>query len=271
MKKQFSSLLIIGAIVVLLLIVLSSSMFVTLQPGERGVIFRKFSGGLDKEHIFKPGFHVIAPWNDLHVYDVKEQIEDGSMDVLDKNGLAIHVDVTIRYFPIYEKIGYLHEEFGVGYKEKLVIPEMRSEVRKVMGRFTAEEIYSTKRKAVETQIIDETAAVLEKNNIKMQAMLIRSIKLPAQIKNAIESKLKQEQEANAMKYRLQKEELEAQRKQIEAEGIARYNEIISASLTTLILKKQGIEATMKLAESSNTKIVVVGSGKDGLPLILGNQ
>jgi regulator of protease activity HflC (stomatin/prohibitin superfamily) len=126
---------------------------------------------------------------------------------------------------------------------------------------------------VEEAIIAETEEILksDNNNIQMQALLIRSINLPDQIKNAIEVKLQQEQEALAYQYRLQREESEAERKRIEAEGIARFNEIINASLTSAILRQRGIEATLELAKSENSKVVVVGSGNDGLPLILGNN
>jgi regulator of protease activity HflC (stomatin/prohibitin superfamily) len=144
-------------------------------------------------------------------------------------------------------------------------------VRKVAGRYTAEEIYSTKRAEVEQSIIEETKMVLSQNFIEMKALLIRSINLPEQIKGAIESKLKQEQEALAYEFRLRSEESEAERRRIEAEGIANFNRIINASLTDKIIQQRGIEATIELAKSPNTKVIVVGSGKDGLPLILGNN
>ena len=124
---------------------------------------------------------------------------------------------------------------------------------------------------VEQAIIDETKEVLGKNYIQMKALLIRSINLPEQIKTAIESKLKQEQESLAYEYRLTKETSEAERRRIEADGIAAYNRIINASLTKEILQQRGIEATIDLAKSPNAKVVVIGSGKDGMPLILGNN
>lgn len=265
------SYLIIGIVVLLIILFFGSSMFLTLEPGERGVIFRKFTSGLDKEHIYQPGFHIIAPWNKVYIYDVKEQKREETMDVLDKNGLSLNVDVSVRFNPTYDRIGYLHEIFGKRYIDQLIIPEVRSSVRQVAGRYNAEEIYSTKRSEVESTIINETQKVLKKNNIAMKALLIRSINLPEQIKKAIENKLQQEQEALAYKFRLDKEKAEAERRRIEADGISRYNEIISNSLTDKILKQKGIDATLELAKSSNTKIVVVGSGKDGLPLILGNN
>ena len=273
MKNQYSSFIVMGIIGVIFLLILSSSTFITIQPGEKGVIFRKFSTGLDKDNIYSAGFYVIAPWNEMHIYDVKEQKVDETMGVLDKNGLSINVDISVRFNPVFDKIGYLHEKFGTNYVAKLVIPEVRSSVRKVMGRFTAEEIYSTKRNEVENTIIEETKAVLisESNNIDMRALLMRSIDLPPQIKQAIENKLTQEQEALAYQFKLDKETSEAERKRRAALGEAKANEIINNSLTPELLKMRGIEATLELAKSPNAKIVIVGSAKDGLPLILGNN
>ena len=269
--KKSTTFWVILSIVVIIALILSSATFVTIQPGERGVIFRKFTTGLDKEHIFRPGFKIIAPWNDMHIYNVKEKQEEESMDVLDKNGLNVTMDVSVRFNPVYDRIGYLHETFGKQYINQLVIPEVRSTVRRVAGRYTAEEIYSTKRKQVETAIKNETRKVLEDNYVDMKALLIRSIKLPQQIKNAIEKKLKEEQEALAYEYKLERERSEAERKKIQAEGEARANNIISQSLTPELLKMRGIEATLKLSESENSKVVVVGGGDSGLPIILGGN
>ncbi|RLD49024.1 MAG: prohibitin family protein [Bacteroidetes bacterium] len=273
MTKKAKSLLILAGVIVVILLMFGSATFVTLQPGEKGIIFRKFSGGLDKDHIYNAGFHMIAPWNDMIIYDVREQKVDETMDVLDKKGLPISVDVSVRFYPIFNKIGYLHEKFGRKYVDKLVIPEVRSTVRQVMGRFTAEEIYSTKRSEVETQIKSETEAVLNKpeNNIYMTTLLIRSINLPSDYKKSIEDKEIQKQEALAYQYKLEKEEAEAKRKVIAAEGEAKANKIINSSLTSGLLKMRGIEATIKLSESPNSKTIIIGSGKDGLPLILGGD
>ena len=252
---------------------MSSNIFITLEPGKKGVIFRKFTSGLDKENIYSAGFHVIAPWNEMFVYDVREQKNEETMDVLDKNGLSVTVDISVRFNPIYKRIGFLHEKFGKSYVTNLVVPEVRSTVRQVMGRYTAEEIYSTKRSQVEKAIINETKAILksEKNNIEITALLIRSINLPQQIQQAIENKLKQEQEALAYKFKLEKETSEAERKRIAAEGESKANNIINNSLTDKLLKMRGIEATAELSKSPNSKVIVIGSGKDGLPLILGGQ
>ena len=274
MKKQLSATFIVVIVIGLIaIIILSSNIFYTLQPGEKGIIFRPLSNELDKENVYGVGLHIIAPWNHMIIYDVREQKMDETMDILDKNGLSVHVDISVRFNPMFDEIGDLHEKFGVNYVNKLVIPEVRSEVRKVMGRYAAEEIYSTKRAEVEAEIVRETEEVLrsDQNNIDLKAVLIRSISVPEKIKQSIESKLKAEQEALAYKFILDKEESEAKRKIIAAEGEAKANRAINSSLTPQLLKMRGIEATLKLANSSNAKVIVIGSSKDGLPLILGNN
>jgi len=268
--KQKQTIIISLAVIIVLLLLFGSRMFYIIRPGERAVIFKTITGVLVKDNIVGTGLKAIAPWNSLYKYDVKEQKSEETMDVLSKNGLSINVDITVRFNPTYDRIGYLHEIFGTNYVSRLVIPEVRSTVRQVTGRYTAEEIYSTKRSEVEASIIEETGIILKNNNIEMKALLIRSIGLPPDIKKAIESKLTREQEALAMIYVNDRERLEAERKLIEAEGIANYNREISASLTDRILTQKGIDATLKLAESPNAKIVIVGSGENGLPLILGN-
>lgn len=263
--------IILGIIAFIVVMALSSSLFYTISATERAVIFFPFGKGLDKDNVIGPGTHLKAPWNEVYIYKVNEMSSEENMDMLDKNGLSIHIDVTVRYYPIPDRIGYIHEQFTTDYETVLVIPEVRSTVRQVMGRFTAEEIYSTKRAEVETAIKSETETILNKNNVHATAVLIRSIMLPEQIKVAIESKLQQEQEALAYQFRLDKEKSEAERKRIAAEGESRANNIINNSLTDKLLKMRGIEATLELSKSPNSKIIVIGSGKDGMPLILGNN
>jgi regulator of protease activity HflC (stomatin/prohibitin superfamily) len=271
MNNRRLPIIILIVVAFIVLLALSSSLFYTIQATERAIIFYPFGTGLDKDNIVGPGFHMKAPWNDVYMYQVNERTSNENMDVLDKNGLSIHVDITVRFFPIPDKIGYVHEKFTRDYENILVIPEVRSTVRQVMGRYTAEEIYSTKRAEVEMAIKNETENLLSQNFVTASAVLIRSIMLPEQIKVAIESKLQQEQEALAYQFRLDKERSEAERKRIAAEGESRANNIINNSLTANLLKMRGIEATLELAKSPNSKVVIVGSGKDGLPMILGNN
>jgi len=252
----------------------ASSIFYVIESTERAVIFYKFSSrGLDKENVIRPGFGIKAPWNDLYKFDITDNLIEETIDVLDGSGLSINVDVTMNYHLNYDSVGEIYETYQFDYNRRLIRPVFRSTVRDVMGRYTAEEIYSTKRAEVENLIQAEASEVLRQpgNNIVMKSLLIRSITLPEQIKAAIEMKLQQEQEALAYQYRLEKEKSEAERIRIEAQGRADANKIINSSLTPSLLKMRGIEATTKLAESPNSKVVVVGSGKDGLPLILGNN
>jgi regulator of protease activity HflC (stomatin/prohibitin superfamily) len=271
MNNRRLPLIVLAVVAFIVVLTLSSSLFYTIQASERAIVFYPFGDGLDKDNIVGPGFHMKAPWNDVYTYQVNERTSNENMDVLDKNGLSIHVDISVRFFPIHNKIGYVHEQFTRDYENILVIPEVRSTVRQVMGRFTAEEIYSTKRAEVELAIKNETEALLSKNFVTATAVLIRSIQLPEQIKVAIESKLQQEQEALAYQFRLDKEKSEAERKRIAAEGESRANNIINNSLTNNLLKMRGIEATLELAKSPNSKVVIVGGGEGGLPMILGNN
>lgn len=270
-NRRLLPLIILGVIALFVIMGLSSSIFYSVNATQRAVVFYKFGSGLAKDDVITPGFHMKAPWNDVFVYDVQESAEGENMDVLDKNGLSIHVDVTVRFKPISDKIGYIYEKFNMNYVDVLVKPEVRSTVRQVMGRFTAEEIYSTKRAEVEAMIKDEAEAILHENNVTMVALLIRSITLPDQIRIAIENKLQQQQEALAYQFRLDKERSEAERKRIAAEGESRANNIINNSLTNNLLKMRGIEATLELSKSPNTKVIVIGSGDSGMPLILGNN
>jgi regulator of protease activity HflC (stomatin/prohibitin superfamily) len=156
-----------------LLIISGGQMFFMIKPGERAVIFRKFSSGLDKDNIYKPGRHVVAPWNDLIIYDVTEQKIKQTMDVLDKEGQSLNVEVTIIFNPFDDMIGYLHENIGANYVSVMVIPNVRSSVRAVTGRYNAEEIYSIKREEVEAEIITLTRNTLAEKNIEMKDMLIQ--------------------------------------------------------------------------------------------------
>jgi regulator of protease activity HflC (stomatin/prohibitin superfamily) len=251
----------------------ASSIFYVIESTERAVIFYKFGKGLDKENVVKPGFGIKAPWNDIYKFDITDNLVEETIDVLDGSGLSINVDVTMNFHLSYDSVGEIYETYQFDFLRRLVRPVFRSTVRDVMGRYTAEEIYSTKRAEVENLIQDEASEVLKQpgNNIILKSLLIRSITLPAQIKGAIENKLQQEQEALAYQYRLEREKSEAERKRIEANGEANANKIINSSLTPALLRMRGIEATTKLAESPNSKVIVIGSGKDGLPLILGGN
>tara|TARA_B100000809_G_C15106524_1_gene518967 strand:+ start:1007 stop:1846 length:840 start_codon:yes stop_codon:yes gene_type:complete len=240
-----------------------------IDGGEGGVLF-KAATGIDTENTYGEGWIFIAPWNDLIVYNVRQQEVLDDMSVLSSNGLEITLEVSTWYQPKFSDLAKLHQEKGQSYLDQVVKPAIRSASRSVIGRYTPEEIYSTKRDAIQTEIFVETKKILDKQYIQINEILVRDITLPTTIKTAIEGKLKQEQESLEYEFKLQKAKKEAEKVRIEAQGKADANKILNASLTPNILKEKGIEATLKLAESPNTKVVVVG-GSDGLPLILGNN
>lgn len=260
----------VAVVVLIALLVISSAMSITIESGMRGVVFKKFGGGVDKVNLLGQGFHLVAPWNTVFPYDTRIQEQTDAMDVLASNGLDIHLDLSFRYRIIEDKVGYLHDEIGPGYADKVVIPEIRAATRKVIGKYLPEELYSSKREAIQIEIFNETESRLKPKYVHIDAVLIRSVTLPEKIATAIQRKLEQEQQRDEYEFRIQKETKEAERKRIEAQGIKDFQDIVSMGLNENILRWKGIEATKDLAKSSNTKIVVVGSGKDGLPLILGN-
>ncbi len=155
--------------------------------------------------------------------------------------------------------------------QRVIQPAIRSAARSVVGRYTPEQLYSTKRDAIQEEIFEETKKILDKQYVQLNEILVRDVTLPPTIKDAIERKLKQEQESLEYEFRLVTADKEAQKVRIEAQGKADANAILSASLTDKILQDKGIDATLELAKSPNAKVVVVGSGDSGLPLILGNN
>ena len=267
-QKTLTRYLLIGFAVLLLFIVLSNTTFLTIEPGEKGVLFKRFGGGLEKDKIYDQGFHLIMPWNKLFIYDVRINEAVETMEVLAKNGLTIKTEMSYRYRPVSEKIGYLHDKIGSNYLERIIKPEIRSSVREVIGKYLPEELYSTKREAIQDEIFLQTKEAIGEKYLFLDAVLIREVELPTTLQTAIERKLKEEQESLEYEYRLTKERKEAERIIIQAKAKAEANRILSASLSLNILRDKGIDATVKIAESPNTKVVIVGGGEDGLPLIL---
>ncbi len=262
----------IGILAVILISILTRTTFVTIPPGNKGVVFKRFAGGIDKDSPPKgQGFHVIAPWNELIIYDVRINENFEKMEVLSKNGLSIEVELSYRYQPISDKIGNLHDEIGTSYLDRILVPEIRSATREVIGKYLPEELYSTQREAIQSEIFERTSASVKDKYISLDAILIRSVILPTKLKEAIEKKLEEEQLAFQYEFKLDRERKEAERKIIEAQAKADANDILNRSLTEKILKDKGIEATLELSKSSNSKVVIVGGGEGGLPLILGNN
>lgn len=261
---------IIITLIVLIIIIAKSA--VTIGSGEAGVLYKTFDNGVvtDKPPLGE-GFHLIAPWNKVYIYEVRQQELFEKMKVLSSNGLEIQIDASAWYEPVYNDLGNLHQSLGEDYLQRVIQPAIRSAARSVVGRYTPEQLYSSKRDAIQDEIYDETKKILEKQYVQLNEVLVRDVTLPNTIKDAIERKLKQEQESLEYEFRLVTAAKEAEKVIIEAEGKAESNRILSASLTDKILQDKGIDATLKLSESPNSKVIVIGSGDSGLPIILGNQ
>ena len=253
-------------------IILFSKATITIKSGQAGVLYKTFGGGVvTDEPSLGEGFQIVAPWNKVFIYEVRQQELFEKMQVLSSNGLEIQLEASAWFQPYSEKIGSLHQEKGENYISRVIQPAIRSAARSVVGRYTPEQLYSSKRDVIEQEILDEIQIILKDQFLSVKRVLVEDVKLPSTIRIAIETKLKQEQESLEYEFRISKAKKEAERQRIDAEGKAIANKILSASLTEKILQEKGIDATLELAKSPNSKVVVIGSGKSGMPIILGNQ
>lgn len=258
-------------IIIILVIVLFSKSTVTIGPGEGGVIFERFGNGINTDITYGEGFQIVAPWNRMIIRKVRQQSVSNEMNVLSVNGLEVKVSGTIWYEPEFKNLGSLIKTKGEDYERELLDPAINAAARSVVGRYTPEQLYSSKRDVIEQEILDEVQNVLNNQFLRVKRVLVEDVKLPPTIRIAIETKLKQEQESLEYEFRLAKAKKEAERQKIDAEGKAIANKILSASLTDKILQEKGISATLELSKSPNSKVIVIGSGKNGMPIILGNQ
>ena len=257
--------------IIVVVIIIFSKSTVTIGPGEGGVVFERFGEGINTEKTYGEGFQIVAPWNEMIIRKVRQQSVSDEMNVLSVNGLEVKVSGTVWYEPEFSNLGLLIKTKGEDYERELLDPAINAAARSVVGRYTPEQLYSSKRDVIEQEILDEVQILLKDQYLIVKRVLVEDVKLPPTIRTAIETKLKQEQESLEYEFRLAKAKKEAERQKIDAEGKATANKILSASLTDKILQEKGIEATLKLSESNNSKVVVIGSGKTGMPIILGNQ
>jgi regulator of protease activity HflC (stomatin/prohibitin superfamily) len=237
-KKLIKIGTILTGLIILFLIILSSCL-ITIEPGERGVVFHKWGDGLDTELVYDEGVHVVAPWNVMIIYDVKQKTEEMSMNVLDKTGLEVGIDVSIQYKPMPNKIGYLHQEIGINYKDIIVIPYPKNVVREITGQFTAEELYSTKRDQLQNLCEKMLREKFETKNLLLQDVLIRDVNLPLKIKNGIEAK-----EAQKQKNELA-EKINAEKKFLATAAITESEGIKQAK----ILRAQGESEAIRLKQN----------------------
>lgn len=265
-NKAESAFALIGLVVALLIAVLQ---FWTIIPaGHVGVI--DFFGTVS-DNTLKPGINLVNPMANIVKFDARTQEIKEVMNVPSKEGLSVELEISLLYSLSFENANRIYKTVGENYADKILIPQFRSVVRGVTASYDARALYTAQREELAKRIETDLSKLVKPRGITLEAAPLRQIILPAGLTASIEEKLKAEQESQRMQFVLLKEQQEAERKRIEAKGIADFQDIVSKGISEQLLKWKGIEATEKLASSNNTKIVVIGSGKDGLPLILGGQ
>jgi regulator of protease activity HflC (stomatin/prohibitin superfamily) len=249
------------------IVYLSPSIFYTIGPGQVGVLYLRFFGGTQTDKVLGEGFQMLPPWDRLYIYNVRVQEKRHDMQVLTDEGMSVTLHLSIRYHPEQEMVGLLHSRVGPQYAEQIVIPEVESALRTILGAFQLPEVYGSKREVVQKAINDSLERVSQKY-VKVDSIVLRSVELPPKIRDAVEEKMTQKELSDAYAYRLEREKQEAERKTVEAGGIKSYNDILSSSLSPSILKWEAIQATKQLATSPNAKTVVVGTTSGGMPVML---
>ena len=277
-NSRFSGLATTAGIVVIVLGVLLSA-FKTIPPGKAGVqtLFGKV-----QTQVLESGLHIINPLVDVTTFNIQTQnytmsgvhsegevVGDDAIKVLCSDGLEVTIDLSTLFRVSASKAPFIYQNIGVDYVDKLVRPVTRTVLRDNAVNYQAVDLYSVKRQEFQDRIFQTISQNFAKNGLELQQILIRNVALPASVKASIESKINAEQEAQKMQFVLQKERQEAERKRVEAQGIADYQKTLSTGLSDKQLQYESIQAQKAIALSPNTKVIIMGNGKT--PVILGNQ
>ena len=279
---------------------------ITVPSGSVGVLWKRFNGYdlycwcfvgrgtiLDPRELRDEGLHVIWPWDKLYIYSLRLQSSTQTYNAISKDGVNVTAQINVRFQLLHNYVAVLHKFIGPQYLSSVVEPEIGSRAREVIAQYTAQEVY-TSREGIQGRIRAEAQKSLSthlnslvqpeameqpdpkhyndflQNSIQLLDALVLGIELPAEIVAAINRQTQQYYEIQEYKYRVEREAQESTRKQIEANGIAAFQRTVSEGISDSYLRWRGIEATLALAQSRNSKIVIIGGGKDGLPIILGN-
>ncbi len=253
----------IALAVVILLLLMSST--TSIPTGNVGVLtlFGRVTGQTLAE-----GIHLINPLKSVEKLSVQTQSLKESANVPSNEGLILALDTSLLFRLDASKAAFVYQTVGNNYAEKIVEPTLRAAIRAATSAHTANALYTNARELVQQQIQEELTAQLAPRGVIVENVLLRDVQLPAMLKGSIEAKQQAEQDALRMSFILQKEKQEAERKRIEAQGIADFQKIVATGISAQLLEWKGIEATEKLANSTNAKIVIVGNPKNGLPLVL---
>jgi len=252
----------------ILAVILLFSTVVSIPTGHVGVLtlFGRVTGEALGE-----GIHMINPLKSVQKLSIQTQSTKETANVPSNEGLILALDTTLLFHLDRTQAAEVYQKVGSNYAEKIVEPTMRAAIRAATSAHTANALYTNARELVQQQIQDELKTQLAPRGVIVENVLLRDVQLPAMLKSSIEAKQQAEQDALRMSFILQKEKQEAERKRIEAQGIADFQKIVAQGISSQLLEWKGIEATEKLATSPNSKVVVVGNTKNGLPLILGPQ
>ena len=266
LNRQETNFALLGLVVAI--IIALSQCWTVIPAGHAGVI--DFFGNVSP-FTLKPGVNFVNPIARVVKFDTRKQELKEVMSVPSKEGLSVELEISMIFRLSTEKVNDIYNNTGdyEEYLQKLVVPNFRSVVRGVTTKYEAKSLYTADREKLETEIEEKLKSVEEIQEVFVLSTPLRQIVLPAGLTASIEEKLKAEQDSQRMEFILTREKQEAERKRIEAKGIADFQDIVSRGISEQLLKWKGIEATEKLASSPNSKVVVIGSGKDGLPTILG--
>jgi len=265
-RKQEASIAFIVAIVAFAIALFN--IFTVIPAGTVGVV--DFLGNVS-DNTLKSGVNIVNPMAKIEKFSIKTQEIKEVMSVPSKEGLSVQLEISLMYKLTPDKANDVYRKIGSNYKEIILIPQFRSVVRGVTARYEAKALYTASREKLASEIINDLNSLVAPRGITIEEAPLREIVLPPGLTKSIEEKLQAEQESQRMEFVLRKETQEAERKRIEAKGIKDFQTIVSEGINDQLLRWKGIEATEKLAGSQNSKIVVIGAGKDGLPLILGNN
>jgi prohibitin 1 len=256
-----------GALGLLLLVLLFASV-ARVDAGHVGVLtlFGRVTG-----EVLPEGIHLVNPFKANNEMSVRTQEIKESASVPSSEGLVINLDTSLIYHLNPARAADVYQKLGPNYVDIVVEPTLRAAIREATASHTANALYTGEREQVARQINGQLVSQLNGRGIEVESVLLRDIQLPSTLKASIESKQQAEQEALAMSFKLQRERQEAERKRIEAQGVHDFQQIVSQGISPALLQWKGIEATESLARSSNTKVVVIGNSKNGLPIILGNE
>jgi len=260
--SRFGLFIVIGIIVLILL----WSAVASVPTGHVGILtlFGRVTGDVLPE-----GIHLVNPFKSNNVLSIRTQEIKETASVPSNEGLIITMDTSLLFHLDPSKAADVFRRLGPNYQAVVVEPNVRSAVREATASHSANALYTGEREMVARQITEQLKRELEWRGVVVEAILLRDIQLPDALKHSIESKQQAEQESLAMSFRLQKEKQEAERKRIEAAGVRDFQQIVAQGISPQLLEWKGIEATEKLAGSQNAKVVIIGSGKNGLPIILG--